>query len=481
MTLFALLSIIYVSLLVVVCIRILIVTQHSNKAMAYLLLVCFLPVIGMGIYFLFGVNYWKKKKYNKKLSTNRQLLDILRKNVVYYDESAVRNMDESVEQNSELASMLIRDIGSPLTRKNEVKVLLNGEEKFPMLLEAIKSAKHHIHIEYYIYEYDDIGSTIIELLIQKAREGVQVRLIYDDFGSPTINKKTERRMREAGAEVHPFHKVVLYLLANRINYRNHRKIVIIDGHTAFLGGINVSDKYINNGKHKLFWRDTHLRIHGPAVYYLQYLFIADWDFCCPNSLKPDLCYFPAKFSSAQDIFAQITASGPDSPLPSVLYSILQAIYLAKKEILIATPYFIPGDSIMDALSVAAQSGLIVKLLVPGISDSKIVNAASRSYYNKLLEAGVEVFLYQKGFIHAKTMVTDSLLCMVGTANMDLRSFELNFEVNAVIYDSEIATQMRTVFFDDLKDATQINKESWLSRPWYKQLPEKIARLFSPVM
>ncbi len=449
--------------------------------MAYIMLAIFLPVFGILFYFLFGVNYWKKRRYNKKSRENTAILQDLKKGIVQYDGSAVQHLDESVQQHSELAAMLVRDLGSPLTKNNKIKLLKNGEGKFPDLLDAIRKAKHHIHMEYYIYEYDTIGNEIIELLIEKAKEGVEVRLIYDDFGSPTIKKSTEKRMRDAGAAVHPFHKVRFYLFANRINYRNHRKIVVIDGQTGFIGGINVSDKYINKEKTKLFWRDTHVRIDGPAVYYLQYLFITDWKFCCSDSIKAEEAYFKIPPESGDNSFVQIAASGPDSVLPSVLYSILQAIYLAKKEILITTPYFIPGDSIMDALSVAALSGLSVKLLVPGISDSKIVNAASKSYYNKLLEAGVEIYLYQKGFVHAKTMVTDSMLTLLGTANMDYRSFELNFEVNALIYDKEVAEQMRNTFFEDLKDAEKIDRDAWLSRPWNIQLPEKIARLFSPVL
>jgi cardiolipin synthase len=474
-------TVLYIIILLAVCIHIITITRHTNKALAYLLFATFIPVIGIGFYLLFGINYWTKRRYNKKTLTNEKVLQELKKDIVRYDEAAIPYKDKSVQQHAELSAMLVRDLGSPLTKNNTIKILKNGEEKFPELLQAIGAAKHHIHLEYYIYEYDDTGTQIIELLIQKSREGVEVRLIYDDFGSPSIKKETEKRMKDAGAAVHPFHKVRFYLLANRINYRNHRKIAVIDGHTAFIGGINVSDKYINNGKKKLYWRDTHVRIDGPAVYYLQYLFITDWNFCCPDILKTSDVYFAVPPSAAAGSFVQIAASGPDSYLPTVLYSILQAIYLAKKEILITTPYFIPGDSIKDALCIAAMSGLSVKLLAPGISDSKVVNAASKSYYNKLLEAGVEVYLYRKGFVHAKTMVTDSLLSIVGTANMDYRSFELNFEVNALIYDSAVAEQMRTAFFEDLKDAEQINKEAWLSRPWYKQLPEKVARLFSPVL
>ena len=483
MSLIIIITILYILLLLVIWLHILFETHDTTKAMAYLLFTLFIPVIGIGFYLLFGINYWKKKQYNKKINRDEEILRQLKKDNTQYDKVSISTSDESVKQHTELASMLIRDLGSPLTHHNKIKLLVNGEEKFSELLQALREARHHIHIEYYIYEYDDIGTTIIELLIEKAMQGVQVRFIYDDFGSPSIKKKTEERMRKAGAEVHPFHKVRFYLFANRINYRNHRKIVVIDGQTAFTGGINVSDKYINNGKKNLYWRDTHVRIDGPAVYYLQYLFIADWNFCCPHILMPEALYFPtvSKTTHGQDCYVQVTASGPDSVLPSVLYSILQAIYLAKKEILITTPYFIPGESIMDALSIAALSGLSVKLLVPGVSDSKIVNAASKSNYNDLLKAGVEIYLYQKGFVHAKTMVTDGMLTMIGTANMDNRSFLLNFEVNALIYDSEIAIQMRKQFFEDLRHAEKIDKDAWLSRPLYRQLPEKIAKLFSPVL
>jgi cardiolipin synthase len=288
-------------------------------------------------------------------------------------------------------------------------------------------------------------------------------------------------MRDAGIQVHPFHKVHFYLLANRINYRNHRKIVIIDGQTAFTGGINISDRYINNKKGKLFWRDTHLRIDGPGVFYLQYLFITDWNFCCPQPLKAEHFHFVPNKNVQGNMYLQVASSGPDSFQPSVLFSILQAIYLAKQEILITTPYFIPGDSILEALRIAALSGLSVKLLVPGAGDSRFVNAASKSNYNDLLQAGVEIYRYEKGFVHAKTIVTDGKLSIVGSANMDHRSFELNFEVNVIVYDKQFAEEMRTVFFEDLKDARQVDPEQWYKRPAYVQFPERIARLFSPIM
>ncbi|MBC7872615.1 MAG: cardiolipin synthase [Ferruginibacter sp.] len=472
--------ILYAGILIIICLRIIYDTRSSSKTMAYLLFTIFIPVFGMIFYLLFGVNYWKKKLYNKKMAQDKKILSQLKKDISVYTEVNV-SRDVAGTDSNELASMLVTDLHSPLTRKNRVKLLVNGEEKFPELRDALQQAKHHIHIEYYIYEQDEIGMEIIELLIKKAKEGIQVRFIYDDFGSPSIKNKIEKRMQEAGVQVHPFHKVHFYLLANRLNYRNHRKIVVIDGQTAFVGGINISDKYINNKPGQMYWRDTHMRIDGPGVFYLQYLFISDWNFCCPKALKPEQLHFVPHKVISEDTYLQVSASGPDSLQPSVLFSLLQVIYLAKEEILITTPYFIPGDSILEALRVAALSGLSVKLLVPGVSDSKFVNAASKSHYAELLRAGVDIYLYQKGFVHAKTLITDSKMSVIGTANMDYRSFELNFEVNVIVYDKNFATQMRNVFFNDLKDAEKIDPELWHKRRGYEQFPEKIARLFSPIM
>jgi len=471
--------IVYGILLVSVCLWIVFETRSSTKTLAYLLVCIFIPVFGMLFYLTVGINYWRTKFYVKKTKLDQKLLDLLQKQIIQYSQVMVKASDLMEGDHAELARMLIKDQQSPLTRKNSIKLLLNGEEKFPELISALEAAHHHIHVEYYIYEQDEIGTAIIELLIRKAKSGVQVKMIYDDFGSPSIKNKTEKRMREAGVEIFPFHKIHFYLLANRINYRNHRKIVVIDGQTGFVGGINVSQKYINKNKGKLYWRDTHLRIDGPGVYYLQYLFLSDWNFCSSGTVNPDDIYFPEKIKSKGDSLVQIVASGPDSSQPLVLFSILQAIYLAKEEILITTPYFIPGDNIMDALRIAASSGLVVKLLVPGKSDSRFVNAASKANYYDLLQSGVEIYLYQKGFVHAKTLVIDGKMSMIGTANMDYRSFELNFEVNAIVYDKKFSANMREVFLHDLRHAKKINAVDWYKRPFYFHLFEKIARLFSP--
>lgn len=478
-------EIVYLLVLIVVCLRIIYDTRSNTKSLAYLLFAIFVPFFGMLFYFFFGINYRSRSMYSKKLSTNDETAKKLRDDIYHYSKQTFNQSDAAIQSNKELAIMILKDSMSPLTSNNSVKLLVNGENKFPELFKALEEAKNHIHLEYYIYEDDEIGKKIAAILVEKARQGVAVRFIYDDFGSRSIRKKLVPFLRDNNVKAFPFFKISFIPFANRINYRNHRKIIVIDGDTAFVGGINVSDKYINNDEQpeKLYWRDTHLRIDGPGVQYLQYLFLCDWNFCANKKLVPDRYFFPSPRSIAEDDdkVVQIAASGPDSRTPTVLYSVLQAINLATNEILITTPYFIPGESLLDALIIASLSGVSVKLLVPGVSDSKLVNAAAHSYYSDLLKSGVEIYLYQRGFIHAKTMVTDQKIAMVGTANMDFRSFDLNFEVNAIVYDKGIAGQLAQVFYNDLQNAEKIDRAAWDDRPLMRQLLQKAARLVSPLL
>ncbi|MEX6688939.1 cardiolipin synthase [Danxiaibacter flavus] len=473
----------YLGILIIVCLRIIYDTRTSTKTLAYLLFAVFVPVIGMISYFFLGINYRKRNLYSKKLLADDTLQQKMEAEIQKSTEEILAANPPEIKKNRELACLLLKDNMSPLTDSNRVKLLFNGEEKFPEVLEALKQAKNHIHIEYYIFEDDEIGNQIKEILIQKAAEGVEVRLIYDDFGSSSIRRKFVPGLIENGVEAYPFYRVLFLLFANRLNYRNHRKIIIVDGHTAFVGGINISDRYINNGnkKNRIYWRDTHLRIDGAGCQYLQYLFLCDWNFCSDQQLQPTKMFFPKPKTYETDTLVQIAAGGPDSKTPGILFSLLQAINLAKKEILITTPYFIPGDSLLDALIVAALSGVSVKLLVPGISDSRFVNAAAHSYYDDLLDAGVEIYFYKKGFIHAKTLVYDGAVAAVGTANMDYRSFELNFEVNAFIYDPHIAKQLTKAFYDDLEHAERIDIVRWEKRAFLKVMFEKTARMLSPLL
>lgn len=475
----------YVIMIILVCARVVYDTQSTTKTLAYLLLVIFLPFVGIIIYFSIGINYRKRKMYSKKIFNNAELEKSMQKKILEISQTIFTTRSESIKTFSKLTNLILSQTSSPITEGNDVTLLINGKNKFPKVLEALQNAKDHIHMEYYIFEADVIGCKIIDLLIEKAQEGLIVRFIYDDFGSREIRKKQVPRLKAAGVLVFPFYKIKLIALANRLNYRNHRKIIVVDGVLGFVGGINVSDKYINTkeDKNELFWRDTHLRIQGPAVSTLQYIFMGDWNYCAGEQLAPETRYFPevTEYKSDSDKIVQIAASGPDSNTPLIQQTLLQAINLSKEEILITTPYFIPGDSIIESLVIAAASGTKVKLLVPGISDSVLVNYAARSNYTRLLDAGAEIYRYQKGFVHAKTLVADKKLAIVGTANMDIRSFDLNFEVNALVYDEAIAHELRQAFYEDLKDATIIDVGAWNTRSKFTQLLEKLAGLFSPLM
>ncbi|MDB5140339.1 MAG: cardiolipin synthase [Mucilaginibacter sp.] len=472
----------YVCIVVAVCLRILYDTVSTSKTFAYLLITILLPVVGMLIYFAVGANYRKNKLYSKKIISDDKLLQEIRRKIAVESEKSWDTGEPEVKSHKKLARLLLND-NSPLSGNNEVKLLLNGENKFPEVIEALKAAKHHIHIEYYIFENDTIGNQIKDILIHKAAEGVKVRFIYDDFGSRDIRKTLVPQLVAGGVEAYPFYKILFIALSNRTNYRNHRKIIVVDGCTGFVGGINVSDRYINhpaNGN-PVFWRDTHVRIKGPGVYYLQYLFICDWNFCSGKNLKIEDNFFCNTKSKKGHSIVQIAASGPDSDIPTIMFSQMEAIGMAEEEILITSPYFIPGESMLDAINMACLSGVKIKLLVPGESDSAIVNAAARSYYGSIMDCGAEIYLYKKGFVHAKTIVADGKLAIIGSANMDHRSFELNFEVNSMIYDNKIAGELRDAFYNDLKDAVIINPKTWKKRTLFKQLPEKIARLLSPLL
>lgn len=480
----ALAEVLYFILMVFVILRVVHDTRSGSKTLAYVLFIILIPVVGIFFYFSFGVNYRKRKLYSEKLIKDKILRQKTNRRIQQYSESVIGSVFFP-KPHQKLAAFIENCNASPLTANNSVTLLLNGEEKFPALLEALKTATSHIHLEYYIYEDDVTGNAIADILVEKAQQGVAVRFLYDDFGSHSLGKKFLRRLNEAGVETAPFYRVRWYAFANRINYRNHRKIIIIDGYKSFVGGINISDKYRNDfdDKKGLYWRDTHLMIEGRATFFLQYLFLNDWNFCHDIKLEFEPVYFPV-YPTEEEIkkeLVQIVASGPDSDLPVILYSLIEAIGSADKKILVTSPYFIPGESLVDHMVIAAKSGVEVKLLIPGKSDSKIVDAAARSYYTELLRQGVRVFEYQKGFVHAKTMVIDNAISMVGSANMDYRSFDLNFEVNAIIYSEEINAQLSESFYNDLKDSVEINAEEWLSRPKYIHIWEKFVRLLSPFL
>ena len=363
----------YLLMTIVVCLRIIYDTRPTTKTVAYLLFAIFVPVVGILVYFAVGTNFRLNSFYKKKLTDDEALLALIQQRIVASSRETMAGSRARCAAIQKLSRLLVRDSRSPLVSHNRVTLLINGENKFAELVNALRQARHHIHMEYYHFEDDRIGNALKGLLIQKAREGVQVRFIYDDFGSRSIRRKLVPELRAAGVQAYPFYKLTLPAFAQRLNYRNHRKIVVIDGYTSFVGGINVCDRYVNwpGEKDQTFWRDTHLRIDGLGTTFCSTCFCATGISAPTEKVALDRAFFGDEQAEqpTNGAIVQIGASGPDSRHPSLLFSFLQAISLAEQEILITTPYFIPGDSLLDALMIAALSGVTVKLLVPGKSDS----------------------------------------------------------------------------------------------------------------
>lgn len=464
-----------------VAIKILLENRNPAKTASYLLLIFFLPLIGLLIYYFFGVNYRTKKKYRIKKYNDAVFFNALKKKVLEKSQKMLFDQKDFLQNQTELVNLLVHDSLAGLTNNNKVKLLNNGEEKYPEIFLAIENATHHIHIEYYIVETGEIANQLKELLIKKAKQGVKVRFIYDDFGSKSIRKKYADELKVNGIEIFPFYKTRFVLFANRLNYRNHRKILVIDGKVGFIGGINISDRYSNLiKKNKVYWRDTHLKIEGNAVQTLQLNFISDWNFCANHELDLSLAFFPEQSNEEHQI-VQIASSGPDSERATLMFAFFSAIVSASHKVYITTPYLIPNESILTALKQAALSGLDVRLLLPEKSDSHLVNAASQSYFTELLEAGVRLFLYQKGFVHAKTMVLDNNLAVVGTANMDIRSFDLNFEINAFVYDEKVNADLSMAFLNDLNFSKEVTLNSWNNRKKSRIIIESLMRLIAPIL
>ena len=363
---------------------------------------------------------------------------------------------------------------------NRVQVLINGEEKFPVLFKELQKAKHSIHLDYYIIKDDKIGTELFDVLCEKALSGVKVKIIYDDVGS-SISKAGLKRLKEAGVKAFPYMPVLFSRLAHKANYRNHRKIVVIDNETGFLGGINIKDKYINPNQMNLYWRDTHIMIQGEAVIDLQYLFISDWYFVSGQKINLEEVRYTNLFQISNDIPTSILGSDYGKNNQTIMEAFFGMITSAKKEILITTPYFIPDDSIFNALKITSKSGVKIKLIIPEKPDIKTAFYASQTYLKDLIISGVEVYYYTKGMMHSKTMIIDGKISTVGSTNMDQRSFSLNAEVNAFVRDKIVAQKLKFHFGEDLKDCHKLQLQDLRNRPWYVKVLCSIARLIAPIL
>ncbi len=449
------------------------------KALSWIMLVTLIPVAGLITYILFGRNLRKEKMFDrKKIEDLLQIETLCREQLQELFDPDIQKLD-TVAANREIITLLLNNNKSPITVRNKVRVLNNGEDKFPELFEAIRAATESIHLEYYIFERDNVGKELIALLEEKAAEGVEVRVIYDDVGSWSFKRRHAKSLRRAGIEAYPFMPVALPWFTSRMNYRNHRKIVVIDGCIGFTGGINIADRYLKGTKFGP-WRDTHLRIEGDAVNVLQAIFTTDWYFVSGKQELTGSKYFH-KTNIRTYSPIQIASSGPDSDWASIMQAYFAAINKARKSIYLASPYFMPNQSILTALKVASLSGIDVRIILPNRSDSKLVYWASRSYVSELLDAGIKVYFYHRGFNHSKFLIIDNVFCSVGSANMDYRSFEDNFEVSAVMYDPRIAATLTRHFMQDIENSTLITPEAWNNRSNLHAAYESLARLFSPLL
>ena len=475
-----LLFVIYVLILAYTALRILLDTHSTSKTLTYLLLVIVTPLAGVIIYFAFGVNYRHRKTDKRGSTFLTEHANDFKNNVTDQTNVLLKSYAKTLKQYSELVRF-IHNLGGENLSRNEYKLLVNGEEKFPEVLRTLNTAKHFIHMEYYSWENDTRGNQIKDILLKKNQEGVKIRVIYDDYASRKMKGNIAKTLKAAGIEIYPIIKVKLAQFASRMNHRDHRKIIIVDGLIGFVGGINISDRYDNSIDTGLYWHDTHVKITGATVLNMQRHFLVNWNICQPNksSFKKELFpETPNQTEPKETELAQIVAGGPVYPMSNIMLTYFRIFTLAKEKLYITNPYFIPNDSILDALKQAAISGIDVRLMMPAKSDSAIVGAASKFYFRELLHAGVKIFMYKKGFVHAKTVVADTRLSVVGTANMDIRSFDLNFEIMSVIYGPNFAEQLEKVYLDDLVECDELKYEDWVKQGILKRLSYATARLIS---
>ena len=460
--------------------------KPPQKTISWLLVLILLPVVGMLMYVFLGQNFRKEKIFSQKgigdfyrieQLKQQQLLGLhkLHSNPNWKDFT-----NENIRSKLNVIKLMLNNSKALLSENNKVSVLNNGSETFTAIIEALNQAKDHIHLEYYIIEDDDLGNRIKNILIKKAREGVKVRLIYDDVGSWNLNDLFIKPLTDEGVEVYGFMPVKFPRFTSKINYRNHRKIIVVDGTIGFVGGLNIADRYLYGEPMLGFWRDTHLRIEGDAVKGLQTVFLIDWHFVSKQHIRDYNRYFPT-VPQLNTCFVQIIASGPDSDWASIMHAYFAAVATAKKYIYISTPYFVPNESILTAMKTTAMSGVDVRMILPDYSDSHLVLWSTKSYISELLEAGIKIYLYQYGFIHSKLFIVDDILSSVGTANLDVRSLDQNFEVNAIVYNELTARELKKYFIDDLTECKRITSNGWALRSREDKIKESFARVFSPLL
>ncbi len=466
--------ILYQIIAIIAVIHVIMDNRQPAKTMAWALVIWFVPVVGIVFYLFFGVNTRKERHVSERSMnqlTKRSMLEFAEQQNLHLPEKHKPLIDLFINQN---LSLPFKD--------NKMEAYTDGYQFFPALLAAIHEAKNHIHIDMYIFAEDALGCLVADALIAKAQEGVEVKLIYDDVGCWNVSHRFFERMREEGIEVVSFLPVRFPSFTSKVNYRNHRKIIVIDGTVGFIGGMNIALRYVK-GTGTMPWRDTMLKVTGGAVYALQRAFLVDWYFV-DRTLLSDRKYYPPMTGSHQTVnncLAQVVTSGPVTPYPEIMQGFVRVILGARRYLYLETPYFMPNDSILFALKTAALAGVDVRVLCPMYSDARFVEWASRSYLREVVEAGVQVSLYKAGFLHSKLMVCDDSITTCGSTNLDFRSFENNFEANIFFYDEGIALRMKKVFMNDLEQSVLLTEipsrmhGSFLMRLW-----ESVTRMLSPL-
>ncbi|MBU5593450.1 cardiolipin synthase [Clostridium sp. MSJ-4] len=468
-------SIFFINIIISVIIIVL-ERKKPEKTIAWLLVLTLLPPVGLILYIFLGRN-WKLHKLNESISED--IKDLIYPIIKEYKHQEYVPLMELLANNSD----------SPLFINNHIKIFKSGKDKFDCLKEELLKATHHIHLEYYIVKSDEIGNELKDILIKKSKEGVKVRFIMDRVGCIKISKKYIEDLKNAGVDVIQYSYFLAPLLRTintQINYRNHRKIVVIDGKVGFIGGINIGDEYLGKGKLG-YWRDTHMMVSGDFVLGLQAVFLDD--FLTIQRANNDYSfydlefnnYFPTPEKKGTKVM-QLVKSGPDSEFPSIMQGIVKMINMATHHIYITTPYFVPTESVLESLKIAALAGIDIRILFPGRADHFTVYYASKTYLFELLKCGAHIYFYDpNSFIHAKVMSIDGKISTLGTANMDIRSYELNYEINAMIYDSEITEELESMFFEDITLSKKLTLEDFENTKRIYKLIEAITRMFSALL
>jgi cardiolipin synthase len=472
-------SALYLVTMIFTCLIIIFENRPPVKTQAWVLVILLMPLIGIVLYIFFGQSFRKTKIFSRKAVVDKEYLFTIATEQIETLKEKLKDKPANVKSKSHLMTLMLNNQKAMLTEMNEVKILKNGSEAFPSMLEAIKGARKFIHLEFFRFDIDEIGNQFRNELMSKAEEGVEVRIIIDDVGSWSFKSKYIREMRDRGVHIYSFMPVKFPHFTSKINYRNHRKILVVDGERGYIGGLNIAEKYLKGLKDIGPWRDTHLEIIGDAVASMNMVFLIDWYFVSGEILTRDACYFET-VKAERDCLIQLATSGPDSDWANIMQVYFSAISTARESIYLCTPYFSPNESILTAIKTAALSGVDVRLQIPNKSDSVIGNWNSRSYISELLAAGVRVYLYDHGFNHSKFLVVDQVFSSVGSPNLDMRSFDLDFEITALIYDRKFATDLQKIYFEDLDNSVEVLHDLWEGRLRSERYKESLSRILGPL-